>query len=376
MKERYLHYKKTGDQYLGGVVTGLSCSNERFAVSPPYFDMSSTPDPQAAQKEIDLFVVSHLVNGSKVNSRVFLIFRMLFASLCFHSEFLKTALHQKNKLHASPLFNRIPRWIKLLAVVAYPWNCTEFTPVFTGIPPHVALLSKMEGLKEDFLKMKIELMNEFKEELDKRVNNGERHFDSKALMNKFETLEKTIVEKLNQKVKFVSTSNDPLLDCDLMDHNHDVAADNTTICFEENEKVKFNLFFTKGGKMTRVPENFVFPTMGLNLLITNWFCGDSSKRLIPLSLLSRNDLNSFTQKDLFSKMKRLMKLIETAAKREGCWKSKTELSGNVERCNQLYEKIRKYFEYPTRRHTRRYEQLCWTTYLNHYKKAKVFAIDL
>ncbi len=116
--------------------------------------------------------------------------------------------------------------------------------------------------------------------------------------------------------------------------------------------------------------------MGLNLLITNWFCGDSSKHLIPLSLLSRNDLNSFTQKDLFSKMKRLMKLIETAAKREGCWKSKTELSGNVERCNQLYEKIRKYFEYPTRRHTRRYEQLCWTTYLNHYKKAKVFAIDL
>ncbi len=45
---------------------------------------------------------------------------------------------------------------------------------------------------------------------------------------------------MNQKVKFVSTLNDPLLDCDLMDHNNDVAADSTTICFEENEKVKFN----------------------------------------------------------------------------------------------------------------------------------------
>ncbi len=83
--------------------------------------------------------------------------------------------------------------------------------------------------------------------------------------------------------------------------------------------------------MTQVPENFVFPTMGLNLLITNWFCSDSSMRIIPPSLLSRNNLKPFTQKDLFLKMKKLMKLIETAAKREGCWKSKTELSGNVER---------------------------------------------
>ncbi len=155
--------QKADDQYLSQVVAGLNCSNERFAVSPPYFDISSTPDPQAAQNEIDLFDVSHLDNGSNMNSRVFLIFRMLFASLCFHSELLKTALHRKNKLHAYPLFNHIPRWIKLLAVVAYPWSCTEFTPVFTGISRHVALLSKMEGLKEDFLKMKIELMNEFKE---------------------------------------------------------------------------------------------------------------------------------------------------------------------------------------------------------------------
>ncbi len=43
------------------------------------------------------------------------------------------------------------------------------------------------------------------------MNNGERYFDSKALINKFETLEKTIVEKLNQKVKFVSTLNYPFL---------------------------------------------------------------------------------------------------------------------------------------------------------------------
>lgn len=57
---------------------------------------------------------------------------------------------------------------------------------------------------------------------------SERYFDSKALINKFENLETTIVKTLNQKATF---------DCDLMNHNHDIAADNTMLCFEQNNKM-------------------------------------------------------------------------------------------------------------------------------------------
>ena len=128
--------------------------------------------------------------------------------------------------------------------------------------------------------------------------------------------------------------------------------------------------------MTRVPKNFVFLTMGLNLLIANWFCGYGSKQLIPLSLLSRKDLEVFLQKDLLSKMKRLMGLVKKAAKRERCWKKKSKLNGNVKACNELYKKIQKYFEYPTKRHIQWHEQLCWTAYLNLFKRAKVFAVDV
>jgi len=35
VKERYLHYEKAGDQYLGRVVAGLNCSDHSFAVLPP-----------------------------------------------------------------------------------------------------------------------------------------------------------------------------------------------------------------------------------------------------------------------------------------------------------------------------------------------------
>ena len=123
---------------------------------------------------------------------------MLFASLCYHLEFLEDTLHRKSKLQASLFFNCIPTHIKSLAVVKYPWNATKYTPVFTGLPPHVTLLSKMEGLKQDFHKMKDELIQEFKVELDKHVNNGEKYFDSKALIDKLDLLEKNIMDQLKK----------------------------------------------------------------------------------------------------------------------------------------------------------------------------------
>lgn len=55
---------------------------------------------------------------------------------------------------------------------------------------------------------------------------------------------------------------------------------------------------------------------------------------------------------------------------------KSKLNGNVQTCIELYMKIQKYFEYPTKRLIQKHEQLCWMTYLNLYKQVKVFAVDL
>ena len=38
IKERYLQYKKVGDQYLGRVICGLEVNDVLFAVSPPFFN--------------------------------------------------------------------------------------------------------------------------------------------------------------------------------------------------------------------------------------------------------------------------------------------------------------------------------------------------
>ena len=120
---------------------------------------------------------------------------MLFASLCYHLEFLNYTLHCNFKHH---FFQSHPNAYQSLAVVKYPWNATKYTPVFTRLPLHVSFLSKMEGLKQDFLKMKDELIHEFKVELDKHVNNSEKYFDSRAFIDKVDLLEKSLMYQLKK----------------------------------------------------------------------------------------------------------------------------------------------------------------------------------
>ncbi len=81
MKERYLHYEKAGDQFLGRVVSGLNVDVYKFAVSPPYFDFNNYDGPaEEAEKKVDDLVKKLLLRGEKVEPRVFRIVRFCFAS--------------------------------------------------------------------------------------------------------------------------------------------------------------------------------------------------------------------------------------------------------------------------------------------------------
>jgi len=41
----------------------------------------------------------------------------------------------------------IPNYAREAATVRMPWNKTANTPVFTGLPPHVSILTQIEALK-------------------------------------------------------------------------------------------------------------------------------------------------------------------------------------------------------------------------------------
>ena len=49
VKDRYIHHKSAGDQFVGRTVTGLSCLLTEFACSPCYFDFTETEDADGMQ---------------------------------------------------------------------------------------------------------------------------------------------------------------------------------------------------------------------------------------------------------------------------------------------------------------------------------------
>eukprot|EP00957_Ditylum_brightwellii_P190490 14499754-Ditylum_brightwellii.AAC.1 len=68
--------------------------------------------------------------------------------MCYHYDTLDAFLHPANKLRGLPLFVEASSpTVRQYACVKYPWNATSYTPNFTGIPPHIMLMSELEKMK-------------------------------------------------------------------------------------------------------------------------------------------------------------------------------------------------------------------------------------
>ena len=76
-----------------------------------------------------------------------------------------------------------------LARIAHPWNSMEDTPEFTGIPPHILLISDIEGLKSEIRSLKGYIINKQQDCMDKGVfcytdHNTKTNIDAMASQTK------------------------------------------------------------------------------------------------------------------------------------------------------------------------------------------------
>ena len=79
---------------------------------------------------------------------MFVSIRFLFASICYHYDTLYDILDLTNKSRGLPLFALSARSdVQEWDYIKLPWDKTEQTPFFTGIPPHVILMSGLEQVK-------------------------------------------------------------------------------------------------------------------------------------------------------------------------------------------------------------------------------------
>ena len=376
MKERYLQYEKAGDQYLGCVVCGLDVNCVEFAVSPPFFEFDDdiAADDGGSARVYSL-LKNYMVHGESVSASVHRIFYFCFASLCFHFDFLKQVLHAKNKLQASHFFTHIPVEMKAAAKVKYPWNRTESTPTHTGIPPHIAILSNFEQLKLEMESTKNHILSGVEAELDRRRIGSQSHFDKEEILSRMMSLHTELLKKVDLCLRNSNSSlTAPCFDAgpgDCMNNDifvnaeEEAAGKPLTIVPAARDK-KFHFFYSNG-KVKRLPNDFVFPHMGLCALVVNWFCGNPSAKTMPLKLLVPSDLKNRSMKSEYRKMKILVGAVIARAQELGVWDGRNG-AWDVPRAVRLYDSVHQFFEYPSTI-TRRNEQISWRTIYNLYVKS-------
>ena len=146
VKDKYLFYEAAGDHYVGRCATLLNRLDKEFAVSPPYFDFSSSKldavEKIRKHKEIEDFLYTRIQDLTDME-RTKKMIMMAFASICYHRKFLDHHLSAKNPFRAKKIWTDLTEDMSGYARIAYPWDKTDDTPAFTGIPPHVTLLADM-----------------------------------------------------------------------------------------------------------------------------------------------------------------------------------------------------------------------------------------
>ncbi len=137
--------------------------------------------------------------------------------------------------------------------------------------------------------------------------------------------------------------------------------------FYSGDETESGVFYSKG-QVKHLPNNFIFPHMGLCALVVNWFCGNPSLKTLPLRFLVPADLKSHSMESEHWKMKILMGAVITGAQQMGVWDERNG-AWDVPWAMQLYNSVQPLFEYPSLTSTHRNEQISWRTVYNLYIKS-------
>ena len=197
VKDRYIHYEKAGDEFVGRTVTGISSLTRHFAVSPIYFEPGADDTNENMKREIEKLISDTCVEKEKISSTTYFMLKFVVANICFNYDYLNAVLSQTHCIRSNPLFVALgSNTIRKYAVYKYPWCRTNNTPVFTGIPPHVVVMSELEAFKSSLEAQTGNLVGALKSEMDKRGLGGEG-FQARILLEDMKSHQHAFFERVN-----------------------------------------------------------------------------------------------------------------------------------------------------------------------------------
>ena len=70
------------------------------------------------------------------------------------------------------------------------------TPTFAGLPPHISILAKLEGLKVELHQAKDQIIDGLKKDLDGRCLGSHSYFDKEEIIAKMGELHNELLHKV------------------------------------------------------------------------------------------------------------------------------------------------------------------------------------
>ena len=165
----------------------------------------------------------------------------------------------------------------------------------------------------------------WKADLDRRRIGSQSHFNKEEILSWIASMHTKLLKKVDMCLRSSTTALQvPCFDApgdsvnEIFVNEEEESAGKPLMIVPPNSSKKFHFFYSKG-QVKCLPNDFVFPHMGLCALAVNWFCGNPSQKTLPLRFLVPADLKSHLMKSEHRKIKILMGAVITGAQQMGVW---------------------------------------------------------
>ena len=419
VKDKYLFLEGAGDMYCGRCAVGLNPTTIEFGISCAYFDYTElVPDERIRMKiKVNDHLAHRIPNFSEVDANALKLAQYCFAALCKAHTYLSENLHANCPLRNAAVFKDIPEDILQLAVTKYPWNETADTPKFTGLPPHIVSLAKLESLERTVANIPNTFMGMMREEMDNRQFFATEH-NTHEILNAVSSLTTKIVEELLEKTNLVRqatmdaaaagaadqnrANNDELI---IPDEDEDglwcdqqltnaANADSASQSAQSAEQLQLNRRRAQEraaatvkkrklkvgyhhGKLNPLTSTFQFAPMTCLQLIQNWFIGDLNRNIPPLYSLDSKHVEFMVNgkggkrgNQVRNKMVSFMRIVEKEALLKHVWVEK--------QCDWTHHSVIRMWDAISQDFTTKYcqtkrkKELKWSTVYSNMSAANAF----
>jgi hypothetical protein len=359
VQDRYIFAGAGGDQVVGRAVSGLPCNSEYFAALPPHFSSEDLILLDHVGWERILPGYSHFPCGFQRT------IPFLFASLCYHHDWLRTNLSAEHPLWKQPLFTRsINEFTGNIMtvfsekVLSGIFHCSTSGISATGIPSHLLIVSEMENLKRvvigltskiellesglsETIQQKLDSLGTIIQEVPEQVKcNIMQNFSiNGAIPLSYHDMERFLdaaIQKLSQQINISHSQ----MRAELENRRSGEGNILENVVGEQASNSPFTTFCW-GGKMGRlVPQDFIFPNTTARTLWSLWFYGDKSRKIHPYRMLvthgHHEDISRKQERVSLTKSSNVMTALTEIARRKG--HSSSSISAmDPDRSNDLFD---------------------------------------